>query len=232
MASEFAEESPYKVLGLDARATRDEVKEAFRRLCLQYHPDKCAAEYRPAAEVKFKEIKSAYEYILKGQAGYAPPPPGSAASTHAASAYWRAQSADGRVPWGKYGGYLTEMEFYRAMGKNSRSNLLLMSLTGLIAIPLVSGITAAIMGGHEDDGDGFWSRFKEQGIDVFSETYSVNGQQAHRSPYQVRDQMDSYIFKSDKYAHLRDKPWLRSPSSIQGHGGAIKKPTSDGVTTS
>lgn len=32
------------------------VKEAFRRLCLIYHPDKCAPSLKPVAEAKFKTM--------------------------------------------------------------------------------------------------------------------------------------------------------------------------------
>ena len=42
------------------------MKESFRRLCLQYHPDKCAPDLRGVAEERFRGIKSAYDEILKG----------------------------------------------------------------------------------------------------------------------------------------------------------------------
>jgi hypothetical protein len=29
--------------------------------------------------------------------------------------WWASHSPDGRVPWGKFAGYQSEMEFYRAM---------------------------------------------------------------------------------------------------------------------
>ena len=51
----------YKVLGVDKKASADEVKKAFRRQARQYHPD-----VRPddkAAEKKFKEINEAYEVL-------------------------------------------------------------------------------------------------------------------------------------------------------------------------
>lgn len=35
-------------------------------MCKQYHPDTCAAELRPSAPARFKEIKGAYDAILKG----------------------------------------------------------------------------------------------------------------------------------------------------------------------
>ncbi len=51
----------YKVLGVDKKASSDEIKKAFRRQARQYHPD-----VRPddkAAEKKFKEINEAYEVL-------------------------------------------------------------------------------------------------------------------------------------------------------------------------
>jgi hypothetical protein len=50
------------------------------------------------------QIKLAYESILQHEAGYRPPPPGSAPNAHYAEAYWHAHSADGRVPWGQFAG--------------------------------------------------------------------------------------------------------------------------------
>lgn len=49
----------YEILGVDKSASADEIKKAFRRLAVQYHPDKQGGE-----EAKFKEINEAYE-ILK-----------------------------------------------------------------------------------------------------------------------------------------------------------------------
>jgi hypothetical protein len=80
------------------------VKEAFRKLVWKHHPDKATPDMRASAEAAFKEIKTAYETILKGQAGYAPPPPGSPPNAAYAEAYWHAHTTDGRVPWGKYAG--------------------------------------------------------------------------------------------------------------------------------
>merc|ERR1711971_163678 len=50
-----------RVLGLLKEPTEDEVKRAFRRLALKYHPDKNDSQW---AEEKFKEIAEAYEALL------------------------------------------------------------------------------------------------------------------------------------------------------------------------
>jgi hypothetical protein len=59
------------------------------------------------------KVKAAYESILRRRAGYNVPPPGSPPNPQYAEAYWHANSVDGRVPWGKYGGYETELKFYK-----------------------------------------------------------------------------------------------------------------------
>ena len=57
---------PYKVLGLDSSATDEEVKKAYRRLAMKYHPDKVESmgeEVKKNAEAQFREINEAYEQI-------------------------------------------------------------------------------------------------------------------------------------------------------------------------
>jgi molecular chaperone DnaJ len=48
----------YEVLGVNKGASADEIKKAFRRLAVQYHPDKEGGD-----EVKFKEVNEAYEVL-------------------------------------------------------------------------------------------------------------------------------------------------------------------------
>jgi molecular chaperone DnaJ len=50
----------YDVLGVTRDASRDAIKDAFRRLALKYHPDRNKA---PDAEAKFKEIAEAYAVL-------------------------------------------------------------------------------------------------------------------------------------------------------------------------
>lgn len=63
-------DSAYKVLGLTADATDDELRRAYRRLALEHHPDRVAVlgeDVRRAAEKKFQEINAAKERIWKAR---------------------------------------------------------------------------------------------------------------------------------------------------------------------
>lgn len=51
----------YKVLGVNKNATQDEIKKAFRKLAVKYHPDKNKGNKE--AEEKFKEINEANEVL-------------------------------------------------------------------------------------------------------------------------------------------------------------------------
>lgn len=53
-------EKYYSILGLDPAATPEEVKKAYKKLALQYHPDKNPSE---EATEKFKSISEAYQMI-------------------------------------------------------------------------------------------------------------------------------------------------------------------------
>ncbi|MBR4561380.1 MAG: TerB family tellurite resistance protein [Bacteroidales bacterium] len=61
-------DSAYKILGVDANATDEEVKKAYREMAKKNHPDlvsNLGEEVREAAEKKFQEINAAYETIKK-----------------------------------------------------------------------------------------------------------------------------------------------------------------------
>src|SRR5260370_15396327 len=53
----------YAVLGVARTADEAEIKKAYRKLAMRYHPDKVGAEEKVAAEAKFKEITEAYEVL-------------------------------------------------------------------------------------------------------------------------------------------------------------------------
>ncbi|MEO0202149.1 MAG: molecular chaperone DnaJ [candidate division WOR-3 bacterium] len=57
----------YEILGVSRNATQEEIKDAYRRLVLKYHPDKVPPEKKKEAEEKFKEISEAYEVLSDPQ---------------------------------------------------------------------------------------------------------------------------------------------------------------------
>lgn len=59
-------EDPYKVLGVSPNASDDEIKQAYRRLAKQYHPDRNPGD--PVAARKMQEINAAYEQIKNPEA--------------------------------------------------------------------------------------------------------------------------------------------------------------------
>ena len=53
----------YDVLGVSKDASQDDIKQAYRKLAKEWHPDKHKSEKKKEAEAKFKEIASAYEIL-------------------------------------------------------------------------------------------------------------------------------------------------------------------------
>lgn len=87
----------YKILGVDRKASEEDIRKAYRKLAKQYHPD-----YNPnnkQAEERFKEINEAYEVLsdAKKRAYY----------DRVGSDYsqWQRRGAPGDFNWEQYGGF-------------------------------------------------------------------------------------------------------------------------------
>jgi curved DNA-binding protein len=87
----------YKILGVDRKASDEEIRKAYRKLAKQYHPD-----YNPnnkQAEERFKEINEAYEVLSDSKKRSHYDRLGSDYST------WQRRGAPGDFDWSQYGGF-------------------------------------------------------------------------------------------------------------------------------
>ncbi|OCG00480.1 molecular chaperone DnaJ [Gilliamella sp. wkB112] len=62
----MAKKDYYEILGVSKNATESEIKKAYKRLAMKYHPDK-NQDNKAEAEAKFKEVKEAYEILTDEQ---------------------------------------------------------------------------------------------------------------------------------------------------------------------
>ncbi len=60
-------EDYYKILGVSKSASTDEIKKAYRKLALKYHPDTNGNKDNPEADKKFKDLSEAYQTLSDPQ---------------------------------------------------------------------------------------------------------------------------------------------------------------------
>jgi len=63
----MAKRDYYEVLGVARNASDDEIKKAYRKLAMKYHPDRNQGDAAKTAEEKFKDVKEAYEILSDAQ---------------------------------------------------------------------------------------------------------------------------------------------------------------------
>ncbi|KAB5551614.1 hypothetical protein DKX38_008925 [Salix brachista] len=100
----------YKVLGINRTATKEEIKEAYRRLALEFHPDKHARSsnsVREKATLKFKQVSEAYEILRndKKRADYNFRSSYSSSNNHTGRNYYSNSSNYNRGGYGYYHNY-------------------------------------------------------------------------------------------------------------------------------
>ena len=64
----MAKRDYYEVLGVDKKASADDIKRAYRRMAMKYHPDKVShlgEDFKKVAQEKFRKVKDAYDKIKK-----------------------------------------------------------------------------------------------------------------------------------------------------------------------
>jgi DnaJ like chaperone protein len=62
------EDSAYKILEIEKNATDDEIKKAYRKMAVKFHPDKVShlgEDFQKQAKEKFQKVSDAYEKIKK-----------------------------------------------------------------------------------------------------------------------------------------------------------------------
>lgn len=63
-----ASDAAYKILEIDPDVSNEELKKAYRRMAMKYHPDKVAHlgdDFKKVAQEKFRKVKDAYDSIKK-----------------------------------------------------------------------------------------------------------------------------------------------------------------------
>jgi DnaJ like chaperone protein len=63
-------DTDYKILEIDPSASDDEVRKAYRRMAMKYHPDKVShlgEEFQKSAKEKFQRLQQAYENIKRSR---------------------------------------------------------------------------------------------------------------------------------------------------------------------
>jgi molecular chaperone DnaJ len=93
----------YKLLGVERGASADEIKKAFRKLAMKYHPDKNPGDKE--AERKFKEINAAYEVLSDEQKKAAYDRYGEAAFSQGAGGFGGHGQGFGGGAGGGFGGF-------------------------------------------------------------------------------------------------------------------------------
>ena len=87
----------YKILGVDRKASEGDIRKAYRKLAMQYHPDRNPGDKQ--SEERFKEINEAYQVLSD------PKKRGHYDRLGSEYSNWQRRGAPGDFNWDQYGGY-------------------------------------------------------------------------------------------------------------------------------
>jgi len=87
----------YKILGVERNASEDDIRKAYRKLAMQYHPDRNPNDKQ--AEEHFKEINEAYQVLSDSTKRAHYDRLGSDYSN------WQQRGEPGNFDWGQYEGF-------------------------------------------------------------------------------------------------------------------------------
>src|SRR2546425_12667133 len=100
----MAKEDYYELLGVDRKATVEELKKAYRKKAVQYHPDKNPGNKE--AEEMFKKISHAYEVLQDAEKR-------AAYDRYGHAAFEGPGAGAGRGPGGMGGGFHDPFDIFR-----------------------------------------------------------------------------------------------------------------------
>lgn len=163
----------YKILGVQRNASKEEIKQAFRSLAMQFHPDKHAdspKHLRDTATLKFKQLSEAYETLAddRKRADYNISRYGYGASSSSSSSSWNTGSYHQNHGYAKNYGYGYGGNYshgYTAGGRGKRAGpslqfeLLFRFLNArtLLRTATIAGVLMGAMYIVDDGVDALWS---------------------------------------------------------------------------
>ncbi|XP_065209376.1 dnaJ protein homolog 1 [Planococcus citri] len=184
----------YQILGIARNASDDEIKKAYRKLALKYHPDK---NKTPGAEEKFKEVAEAYEVLsdkkkkdiydkygedgLKGSSGGGP---GAGSAGHGGS-YTYTFHGDPRATFAQFFGTSSPFQAFFDMGGGTGGT----RMFGFSDDDMEIDDPFALGGGFRGPGGG---AFRSQSFNV------------HGSPNKSKDREQDPPIEHDLYVSLEE----------------------------